>query len=164
VSDVVARTTFTPTNWLDLTYRTRLDHRNLAVQFADATASVSGPHFSVSGGYLYTVNNPYTYYDQPPTSPAPPPAGNAFYTPRNEVTLGGQTNWGHYRFAAYGRRDLQLNQMVSLGADAIYEDECFIVDLKYNRRYTSFNGDSGSQSVMIQLTFKTVGAFGFRAH
>ena len=164
VSDVVARTTFTPTNWLDLTYRTRLDHRNMAVNFADANARVSGPHFDVSAGYLYTVNNPYTFYDQPPTPPGPPPAGNAFYLPRNEITAGATTSWGHYRLVAYGRRDLQSNQMVSLGADAIYEDECFIFDLKFNRRYTSFNGDSGSKTVMIQLTFKTVGAFGFRAH
>jgi hypothetical protein len=37
------------------------------------------------------------------------------------------------------------------------------VALLYNRRYTSFNGDSGSSAVMLQLTFKTVGTFGFRA-
>ena len=48
VSDVVARATIAPTSWLNLSYRTRLDHRNLATRFADALASVSAPHFSIN--------------------------------------------------------------------------------------------------------------------
>ena len=159
VSDVVARATIAPTSWLNLSYRTRLDHRDLATRFADALASVSAPHFTVSGGYIYTTFDPYTYFDQP----APPPAGNAFFIPRNEVSLGTTTNWGKYRFNGWVRRDLQTNQMVAVGADAVYEDECFIFDLRYYRRYTSFNGDNGSTTLLVQLTFKTVGQFGFNA-
>ena len=51
---------------------------------------------------------------------------------------------------------------LAIGADAVYEDECFIVDLKYYRRYTSINNDGGSQSLLLQLTFKTIGTFGYR--
>jgi LPS-assembly protein len=61
------------------------------------------------------------------------------------------------------RRDLQTNQMVGVGSDAVYEDECFIVDFRYFRRYTTFNGDSGSTTLLVQLTFKTIGQFGFNA-
>jgi LPS-assembly protein len=53
--------------------------------------------------------------------------------------------------------------MVAVGADAIYEDECFIFDLRMYRRYTSINGDSGSTTVLFLLTFKTIGQFGYRA-
>jgi len=159
VSDVVARATIAPTSWLNLSYRTRLDHRNMATRFADALASVSSSHFSVSGGYIYTTFDPYTFFDQP----APPPPGNAFFVPRNEVSLGTSANWGKYRFNGWMRRDLQTSQMVAAGADAIYEDECFIFDLRYYRRYTSFNGDNGSTTFLVQLTFKTVGQFGFNA-
>lgn len=159
VSDVVARATFAPTDWLSLTYRTRLDHRNLATRFADALATVGGPKFSVNGGYIYTTNDPFTFYQQPP----PPPAGNQFYVPRNEITLGASSSWGNYHFNGWARRDLQTQQMVGVGADAVYEDECFIVDFRYYRRYTSYNGDSGATVFLIQLTFKTVGQFGFRA-
>ena len=67
--------------------------------------------------------NPYTFFDQPP----PPPAGNAFFMPRNEITLGASSNWGKYRFSGWARRNLQTNQMVAVGADAIYEDECYIL-------------------------------------
>lgn len=159
VSDVVARASFAPTNWLSLTYRTRLDHHNLATRFVDALATVGGPKFSVNGGYIYTTDDPYTLYDQP----QPPPASSAFFVPRNEITLGTSAGWGNYRFNGWLRRDLQTRQMIGTGADAVYEDECFILDFRYYRRYTSYNGDNGATTFLIQLTFKTVGQFGFRA-
>jgi LPS-assembly protein len=122
-------------------------------------ASVGVPKLRLTAGYIYSNFTPYYYYDQP----VPPPAGNSFYFPRNEITLGASSNWGYYRFSGTVRRDLAINQMVSVGGDAIYEDECFIFDLKLYRRYTSINGDSGSTSLLFLLTFKTIGQFGYRA-
>jgi LPS-assembly protein len=95
------------------------------------------------------------------TQPQPPPT--AFYVPRNEATMAVSSNWGRYRFSGWARRDLQSRQMVGAGADAIYEDECYILDFRFARRFTSFNGDNGSLSVLVQMTFKTIGQFGFRA-
>ncbi|MBV9252371.1 MAG: LPS assembly protein LptD, partial [Acetobacteraceae bacterium] len=158
VSDVVARASFTPAPWLDLTYRTRLDKSSFATRFADVVASVGVPKFRVSTGYIYTNVDPYYLYNQP----LPPPASSPFFTARNEITLGATSNWGRYRFSAVARRDLANNQMVSVGGDAAYEDECFILDLKLYRRYTSFNGDSGSTAVLLQFTLKTIGQFGYR--
>ena len=60
-------------------------------------------------------------------------------------------------------RDLQTNQMVSVAADGIYEDECFIFDLKFYRRYTTINGDGGSTAILFLMTFKTIGQLGYRA-
>jgi LPS-assembly protein len=159
VSDVVARASLSPASWLNLTYRTRFDHATFATRFIDALATVSGPHFSVNGGYIYTTDNPFTFYNNPP----PPQPGSAFFVPRNEITVGASTNWGNYRLNGWARRDIQTGQMVGLGANATYEDECFIVALNFYRRYTDFNGDTGSTTALIQLTFKTIGQFGFRA-
>ena len=53
--------------------------------------------------------------------------------------------------------------MVAAGVDAVYEDECFILDFRFFRRYTSYNGDNGATTGLIQLTFKTIGQFGFKA-
>ncbi|HVY14217.1 MAG TPA: LPS assembly protein LptD [Rhodopila sp.] len=159
VSDIVARFSFAPTRWLDLTYRTRLDKSSLATHFADAVATVGVPSFNVNAGYIYTNFNPYTYYDQV----APPPSGNPYYFPRNEVSFGVNSRVGNYRFNGYARRDVSNNRMVAWGADAIYEDECFIFDLRFYRRYTSLDGDNGSTTVLFLLTFKTIGQFGYRA-
>jgi LPS-assembly protein len=159
VSDIVARATFAPTKWLDVTYRTRLDKDTFVTHFADAVATVGVEKIKVSGGYIYTTFNPYTFYDQP----SPPPPGNGYYFPRNEVTLGVASKIGDYRVNGFVRRDLATNQMVAAGGDGIYEDECFIFDLRLFRRYTSINGDNGATTVLFLLTFKTIGQFGYRA-
>jgi LPS-assembly protein len=159
VSDIVARATLAPTDWLDLSYRTRFDKDNLKTKFADALASVGVPKLRITAGYIYSTFNPYNYYEQAP----PPPVSSGFFTPRNEITLGASTTFNHYRFSAYGRRDLATNQMVGIGAEGAYEDECYIFDVKFFRRYTSVNNDSGSSTILFQLTFKTVGQFGFHA-
>ena len=126
---------------------------------SDALATVGVPKFSVNVGYFYSTFNPYTLFDQPP----PPPVGNAFYTPRSEITVGASTTWGRYRISGWARRNIRLNEMVSVGGDASYEDECFILDLRVFRRYTTYNGDNGATTALIQMTLKTVGQFGYRA-
>jgi LPS-assembly protein len=159
VSDIVGRASFAPTDWLNLTYRTRLDHKSFQTRMADALATIGGAKFSVNVGYFYSTFDPYTLYDQPP----PPPVGNAFYTPRNEVTVGATSKLGNYRLSGWARRNIQLNQMVAVGADAAYEDECYILDLRFYKRYTSYNGDHGATTALIQMTFKTIGQFGYKA-
>ncbi len=159
VSDVVARASFAPTDWLNLTYRTRLDQATLVTRMIDTYATFGKGAFVVNAGYLYTADNPYQLYDQP----LPPPSTTTFYTPRREITLDTTLRWGAYRLVASLQRNLQTNQMDTVAGDLIYEDECFIVDVKLNRRYTSYDNDSGSSAVLVQLTFKTVGSFGFRA-
>ncbi len=156
-SDFVTRTTFTPASWLDLTARTRLDRRDLTLRFADAEASTGFDRFRVSAGYIYSDTNPYAYYDTA-TVPA------SYFTPRNELSLSATSNFGQYRFSAFARRDLHLDKMDSVGLRATYENECFIFDVNASKRYTSLNGDTGSTLVLFQLTFKTVGQFGFHAN
>ncbi|MBS0559708.1 MAG: LPS-assembly protein LptD [Proteobacteria bacterium] len=159
VSDVVARASLSPTPWLDLTYRTRLDKTNLATRFADATASVGPSEFRVNGGYIYTTDNPYSFYSQPP----PPPASTGFYIPRNEIALGADSRIGPYHFAANMRRDLSTNKMVSVAAQGSWENECVIFSILYYRQYTQVGTYSGSSAVLFQITLKTIGQFGFHA-
>ena len=103
VSDIVARSTFSPTKWLDLTYRTRLDSSSSQGMRPTRSPSVGVPRLRVTAATSTPTPIPYSYYDQP----APPPAGNAYYFPRNEITLGASSNWGYYRFSGSCRRDLE---------------------------------------------------------
>ena len=159
VSDIVVRASFAPTPWLNLTYRTRLDKKSGATRMADALVSVGGPLLQVNAGYLYTTYNPYNFYNQSP----PPPTATGYSTPRNEITLGATSRFNQYRLGAYVRRNLTANQFVTVGANAAYEDECYILQAIAYKRYTSFNGDNGSTTVLFQMTFKTIGQFGYRA-
>ena len=161
VSDIVGHIYFAPTSWFDMMYRARFNHQTLNTEMTDATASIGVPRFRLSGGYLYTAYDPYTLFNSapPPTLASDP----SFFQPRDEVTVSASSTWGQYRFTGFARRDLTFNQMVAVGADAIYEDECFILDIKFYRRYTSFDGDNGSTALLFQFTFKTLGQVGYRA-
>jgi LPS-assembly protein len=156
ISDVVSRLTFTPNKYLDFTGRMRFDHRNWDIRFADAIASAGPSWLRINGGYIFEAVNPIDYYDVPPTGTFPGP-------PRNEAALGVSTSYGHYRLSASARRDLQQGKMVYAGVSGAYEDECFELSGNFFRRYTSLNGDSGDTTFLFQLTFKTVGTFGFHA-
>ena len=156
-SDIVTRATISPGPFFDIIGRTRLDHTTRRVRFADAVASAGTPLLRVGAGYIYSVVNPYNLYEQPTT-----PAG--YFVHRNEITLNASTQlFGNYKASGYVRRDINSNRMTAAGLRATYEDECYILDLNFSRRYTSLNGDSGASLFLIQMTFKTVGAVGYNA-
>lgn len=156
VSDIVTRATVAPAPWLDVTARTRLDSRNLALRFADVVGTTGVPLLRVGVGYLHSNVNPYQISDfaQLPAS---------YFMPRDEITLNASSHFGQYSISGYGRRNLQTHQMVSAGMRAAFENECFVFQADVVRRFTSLNGDTGSTLVLFQITFKTVGQFGFHA-
>lgn len=156
VSDVVTRATVIPADWLDFTGRARFDHKSWNVRFADALVSAGVPLLRVTAGYIRSPTRPFYFYDTPEVSPL-------YFVPRNEITFGASSQFRQYRVSGYARRDLQTAQMTSVGARGTYEDECFIFDVNFTRRYTSYLGDRGATTVLFQLTFKTVGQFGFSA-
>jgi LPS-assembly protein len=152
-SDYVARASFSPTANFNLTTRGRFDQKSWNVNFADVTASAGTEAFNVNTGYLYSNTNQFTYYDNPSTS--------FVNAPRNEVSLGANTKFGSWKFGADARRDVHLNKFVSVDAGATYEDECFIFDVRYYRRYVSILSDGGDSGLLFSITLKTVGEFGF---
>jgi LPS-assembly protein len=154
VTDIVGHLTYMPNKWFDVTTRERFDHRTFNLRFADTVASGGPSWLRMSVGHLYTTDNPYTYYDTVPTDVLLP-------NPRNEISLGASTSYGHWRLHGSVRRDLRTAKMVSATIGGSYEDECYIFDVEFSRRYTSLDGDTGASALLFQMTFKTVGTFGF---
>jgi LPS-assembly protein len=161
VSDIVARQSFTPGPYLDLTARERFDHDNLRTQYADATISAGTDLLRVSAGYLFSTTTPYTEYDNPVNSTA---SITALNTPRQEASVGLASKFSPWKISGSVRRSLETNQMVGIDAGGSYEDECFIFDVRYYRRYTSVLNDQGDSAVLFNITLKTVGEFGFHAN
>lgn len=155
-SDVVGRIAFIPTNWLDFTARGRFDHETGKTHFADGLVSAGTNLFRVSGGYIYNARDIYYYYDQNFRTRTPE---LAYFQPTNEGTLGVSSRFLQYRVSGFARRDLATNRFVAIGADAAYENDCFIFDVSYVRRYTTINGDRGDTSILFSVTFKTLGTF-----
>ena len=122
-------------------------------------ASVGTDKFRLTGGYLYSTFDPFYFYD----TPLPPPTTSGYNSPRNEINAAVSSKWEHYRFTLSARRNLATNQMIAYGATAAYEDECFILDVRFTRRFTSLLGDNGATALLFFFTFKTVGQVGYRA-
>jgi LPS-assembly protein len=155
-SDIVARATAQPVDWLNFTYRTRLSHVDLGRRMIDATATIGKPVFTFTGGYLYTNTNPYVL-DSSPTIPA------AYFIPRHEVTAQVNSTFGAYTFVAGTERNLQTGTFDSANFSAGWQNNCAAVNLVFYERFTSFNLDAGSTTLLIQFTFKTLGNVGFSA-
>ncbi len=161
VSDIVLRGTLTPSGWLDLTARGNVSPRNGNIDFAEAVASAGRPVLRVGLGYFYSNINPYFLYVQSPSTTPPTGYPASYFTPRNEVETSVSTQYGRYKLSGNARYNVQTDSLDTIGARGTYEDECFIFDVNYIRRYTSINGDSGGTTILFEITLKTVGQFGF---
>jgi LPS-assembly protein len=164
LSDIVGRASFTPDSWFDITARARVDHRNGDIHFADVIASTGHPIFTLGGGFIYSVDDPYylylTNFNMPANNTVNNPFYKAYITPREEATLNASSHFGRWTVKGNARRDLQDGQMVAAGGDIQWENECVIADVSAYRRFTSINGDNGDTTVLFTIVLKTIGAVG----
>jgi LPS-assembly protein len=170
LSDIVGRISFVPNKWVDFTARTRVDHDNGDIKFIDAITGFGQPvaHFGL--GYIYSATNPYVlylqdfnlpgYFNPLNTNEAIAANPKEFFTPRQEVTANFSTHFGKYTLSLNARRDLETGQMVDVGGNAKWENECLIFDIYANRRFTSIAGDNGDTTILFTLTLKTLGFIG----
>ena len=158
VSDIVARLTYTPTSWLDFVYRTRLSHTSLQDQYTDTFFSAGVPALRISAGYLYSATDPYFFYDG-----SPPPA--SFFVPRSEATFGLSTVYKQWNFNTSFQRNIETGQFDSTNFSAGWQgfDNCLGVNLLFSRSDTTIGDETGSTTVLLTVTFKTVGSVGFNA-
>lgn len=156
VSDIVARLTYTPTSWLDFVYRTRLSHTSLQDQYTDTFVSAGVPALRVTAGYLYSAVDPYFFYDG-----SSPPA--SFFVPRSEATFGLSTTYRGWSFNTALQRNIQTGQFDSTNFNAGWQNNCLGINLAYIRSNDTIGTETGSTTVLLTVTFKTIGALGFNA-
>jgi len=151
-SDWVSRLTFRPSSWLDLTGRARRGGESFAARAYDVSATLRP-----------TQDTGFTLgYLQAPPMPFLNPVAQ-----REEIYLGARQRLGFWQVSAFGRQDIQLNRPVALGVSAMYEDECFIFETRFVKRYAEdpATGDfyPGATVLLFRFGFKTIGDFGLRA-
>jgi LPS-assembly protein len=151
-SDWVSRLTFRPASWLDLTGRARRGGESFAARAYDISGTLRpSDDTSFTLGYLQAPPMPYL-------NPL---------AQREEIYLGASQRLGFWRFSAFGRQDIQLNRPVALGVSAMYEDECFIFETRFTKRYAEDPATNdlypGATMLLFRFGFKTIGDFGLRA-
>ncbi|MFC3127021.1 LPS-assembly protein LptD [Pseudoroseomonas globiformis] len=151
-SDWVGRVRLSPTPWLDLIARTRLDKDGLDARLVETQGRISLGPVALNASYLYTT-----------------PSDALISTrERREVAGGVQTRLGRFwSVGAFGRYDLELNRSVNVGGNLTYEDECLIFATHFSKSYaepsTRANYYPSETVLLFRLSFKTIGDFGFRA-
>ena len=151
-SDWVGRARIMPTPWLEFLGRGRFGQDGGDMRFMDLSASVNlSTQTTLTAGYLYTPAVPYLT-----------PVRN-----RDEVAFGVTQRLGNWRFSAFGRYDLDFDRPVVVTAAAAYEDECFLLEARFLKRFAEVPGSSdlypANTVLLFRIGLKTVGDVGFRA-
>jgi LPS-assembly protein len=152
-SDYVARLRIAPTTWFDAIGRIRLDGENITDRrLVDTIANLGLGRVTLSAGYLYSPPLPYLVPSRT----------------REEVGAGFTARIGQYwRVAATGKYDLGLGRAVLVQGSAGYEDECFIIEGRFIKRFaqdpTTQTLYAANTVILFRLGFKTLGEYFFRA-
>jgi LPS-assembly protein len=152
-SDYVARLRVAPVHWFDVVGRVRTDgDRPTDIRFADAVASLSAGPLTFSAGYLLSPPLPYLVPSRT----------------REEVGAGVSARIGPYwRAAVSGKYDLKLDRAAVIQGALGYEDECFILEARFMRRFaedpTTERLYPSNTVVLMRVGLKTIGDYFFRA-
>jgi LPS-assembly protein len=151
-SDYVARARVMPTPWLEFLGRGRLAQDSGDLRFLDLSTTVSlETRTTLTAGYLYTPAVPYLTPVQP----------------RNEVAFGFGQRLGNWRVGAFARYDIEINRPVVVTASVAYEDECFLLEARFLKRFAEDPSTSNlypaNTMLLFRIGLKTVGDVGFRA-
>lgn len=140
-SDVVAQLDASPGKYVNLLYRTRLGKENLEPRETEVTTSVGTSAASVSATYAFL--------DQ---------TANTQFFDREELTLGFSSkitkNWG-VNFSTV--RDLNADQVRTLGMSVAYENECCYASLNASRSFFEDRDLKPNDAFFVRLILKTIG-------
>jgi LPS-assembly protein len=152
-SDYVARLRVAPVPWFETIGRVRVDdQRPTERRLADAVANLSLGPVTLTAGYLWSPPLPYL---QPSRV-------------RDEVGAGFTARIGeNWRVGVSGKYDLGIDRPVLVQGAVGYEDECFILEGRFIKRFAQ---DPATQSlypantvVLFRVGLKTLGDYFFRA-
>ncbi|MFQ5954344.1 MAG: LPS-assembly protein LptD [Kiloniellales bacterium] len=147
-SDYVGRLEIAPHSWFDLVNRFRLDKGDLGVRRNEVTMSAGPGVFNVSANYIFI--------DAINTSEIDTEA----FGEREELSGGLSTTLGtdYWTFSGNMRRDLRSQGgWLNYGAGLVYQDECFRLDLSWNRSFTRDREVEAGDAFFGRLTFKHLG-------
>lgn len=144
-SDILAATQIRPNPYLRLGYRTQLDKDDLTPRRHQVSLDAGPP--------LLTTGVSYVFFEQPEDSE---------FTAREELSLGVSSQLSRtWRTRFQAVRDMEAQEMRSLSADLIYEDECLLVNTRFSRTFYSDRDLQPTDAFTVNLLLKTLGPLTF---
>ncbi|SOC24226.1 LPS-assembly protein LptD [Thalassospira xiamenensis] len=145
LSDYVGRVTVSPNEYVDLTYRFRLDNEDFSTRRNQVSAGLGEKE-------TLRLNLDYVHFAED--------AGSEEFGQREEVYFRAERQFGEFWSGmAYSRYDLDQNDPLEYGFGFVYEDECFVFDGQVRRTFYEDQDLGQSDEILFRLVFKTLGEF-----
>ena len=146
-SDYVGRVELAPSEYLDLSYRFRLDKEDLN-PIRNELDAILGPD---------ALNLQVSYFD---ISEA---AADSEFVTREELNVSVRSKLSeHWSAFVSHRRDLQTDESLSTGGGITYQDECIVIDLVGTRSFFRDREIEPEDAIFVRFVFKHLGEFGNR--
>jgi len=145
LSDYVGRVTVAPSDFIDLTYRYRLDADNFSVRRNQVAAEIGSTK-------TLEINVNYTHFAEN--------TGNSEFNEREEIYFTAERDFGdNWSGKIYSRYDIDQSDPLEYGIGFVYEDECFVFDGRIRRTFYQDDDLGQSDEFLFRLVFKTLGEF-----
>ncbi|MSP79547.1 MAG: LPS-assembly protein LptD [Rhodospirillales bacterium] len=143
-SDFVGRVNIRPMKNLSLDYRTRLDKDNFQPLRNEVSATVGPKALTVGFNYLFSEK-----------------VSDSSIPTLEQLSLNAASQLSrNWRVSFASLQDIEANALRALLLNATYEDECFIIAADVRRSFFYDRGLKTDDSIILRLTFKTLGEIG----
>ncbi|HEX2580820.1 MAG TPA: LPS assembly protein LptD [Dongiaceae bacterium] len=152
LTDIVGKANYRWDQYVDLTYRFRVDPRNDFLARQDVTATVGIPEFSVSGTYLFLGDE-----ESSPDQISRRRSSNLTNVEQVNLFVNSQItdNWN-----IHGNiwNDIRNDRILLYGAGVRYQDECFGLGLDFSHSSVQQTIDNeGGTTFLFYLYLKNIG-------
>lgn len=140
-SDIVARLNISPGDHLDASYRTRFSPDNFSARRHEVRFNGGLPLLKLSGNYVFLEQQ----------------SGSEFEG-REELDLSATSQIDRFwRTSLSGTRDMESNEMRTVGLNLTYEDECVVFRSQLTRTFFEDRDLEPTDSITFNLVLKTLG-------
>ena len=142
-SDYVGRWVLSPSRYIDLTHRFRIDKDNWDFSRNEVYGKIGIENYEATLSYVRLSEE----------------LSESGLEEREEIALETRLKvYNKWFFEASGRRDLANSNMISSGAALVFENECAEVRLQFKRRFTRDRDIEPSSSFSFRVRLRTFGA------
>ncbi len=143
-SDFVGRVNISPSDFVDIAYRFRLDHDDLSLRRSEVTLSGGPDWLRVNLGYLSLDDAPANLNDD--------------VDAREEINAAARFRFGsNWSISTIVRHNLTTNNTISYRFGIDYENECLIFSTRFVRSFTRDRDVEPSSSILFVITLRTLG-------
>lgn len=141
-SDYVGSITISPSPWLELLHRFRLDRQDLGYRRSEVDLNAGPSRLRLGIGYVRLARE----------------LNESSLESREEIAASLRAQFDeNWYMTAFTRRELGQNSTIGSNAGVFYQDECLLFGIIYDRRYTRDRDVQPSSSINFKISLLNLG-------